>query len=454
MTRIKSIITFSAAIFMISCATTEPTETSSKIKLITLDPGHFHSALVQKSMYDEVDENVHVYAPESPDVVAHLDKINGYNAREESPTHWKTETYTGTDFFEKMLSDKAGNVVMLAGNNQKKTEYIAKSIDNGFNVFADKPMVINSTDFELLKKAFKTAKEKDLLLYDIMTERFEISTMLQKALSQMPSIFGTLEKGTPENPAVTKESVHHFFKYVSGSPLTRPAWFFDVEQEGEGIVDVTTHLVDLVMWECFPEQIIDSTDVAIVAAKRWPTVLSKADFQKVTKLDEYPAYLSQYVSDNKLGVYSNGEINYTVKDVHAKVSVIWNYQAPEGAGDTHYSIMRGTKANLIIRQGEEQSYKPTLYIEPLAEISETDLNSAFEELNKRFPGVSFDKKGTDYEVIIPEHYKEGHEAHFARVTQNYINYLQKGNMPAWEVPNMITKYYTTTKALEIALKGN
>jgi predicted dehydrogenase len=454
MTRTKSIIAFSAAFFMISCTTTEPTQISSKIKLITLDPGHFHSALVQKSMYDEIDENVHIYAPEGPDVAAHLDKINGYNAHEESPTHWKTETYTGSDFFEKMLADKAGNVVMLAGNNQKKTEYIAQSIENGFNVFADKPMVINSADFELLKKAFKTAKEKDLLLYDIMTERFEISTMLQKALSRTPSVFGTLEKGTPENPAVTKESVHHFFKYVSGSPLTRPAWFFDVEQEGEGIVDVTTHLVDLVMWECFPEQVIDSSDVNIVSAKRWPTVLSKADFQKVTKLEEYPIYLSKYVLDDKLSSYSNGEINYTVNGVHAKVSVIWNYQAPEGAGDTHYSIMRGTRANLIIRQGEEQSYKPTLYIEPLAEISETDLNSAFEELNKRFPGVSFEKKGTNYEVIIPEHYKEGHEAHFTRVTQNYINYLQKGNMPAWEVPNMITKYYTTTKALEIALKGN
>jgi predicted dehydrogenase len=452
MLKSKLIIAILATFFMISCATSEPIETPSKIKLITLDPGHFHSALVQKSMYDEVDENVHIYAPDGPDVAAHLEKINGYNARKESPTHWKTKTYTGNDFFKKMLTDKAGNVVMLAGNNQKKTEYIAQSIENGFNVFADKPMVINAAGFELLKNAFKTAKEKDLLLYDIMTERFEISTLLQKALSQIPSVFGELEKGTPEKPAVTKESVHHFFKYVSGSPLTRPAWFFDVEQEGEGIVDVTTHLVDLVMWECFPEQVIDSSDVEIIAAKRWPTVLSKADFQKVTKLEEYPEYLSQFVSDDKLGVYSNGEINYTVNGVHAKVSVIWNYQAPEGAGDTHYSIMRGTKANLIIRQGEDQSYKPTLYIKPITEMGENDLSTAFQTLNETFPGVSFKKKGNEYEVIIPEHYKEGHEAHFARVTQNYIKYLQTGTMPVWEVPNMITKYYTTIKALELALK--
>ena len=65
-----------------------------------------------------------------------------------------------------------------------------------------------------------------------------------------------------------------------------------------------------------------------------------------------------------LKVYCNGEINYTLKGVHAKVSVIWNFQAPEGTADTHYSVMRGTKCSLVIRQGEAEGYKPILYIEP------------------------------------------------------------------------------------------
>ena len=73
----------------------------------------------------------------------------------------------------------------------------------------------------------------------------------------MPDVFGKLEEGTPDNPSVTKESIHHFYKYVSGNILTRPAWFMDTKQQGEGIVDVTTHLVDLVQWECFPEQTLD-----------------------------------------------------------------------------------------------------------------------------------------------------------------------------------------------------
>ena len=430
------------------------TTDTDMVHLVTLDPGHFHAALVQKSMYPDVDSVVQVYAPEGKDLQYHMDRINGYNTRSENPTKWKENVYTGSDFFEKMIAEKKGNVVVLSGNNQKKAEYILKSLQNGFNVLADKPMVIEAKDFPVLQQAFETAKEKDLLLYDIMTERYEITTMLQKELSMIPEVFGTLEKGTVDNPAVTKESVHHFYKYVSGSVLTRPAWFMDVSQQGEGLVDVTTHLVDLVQWECFPEQIIEyPKDIQITTAKRWPTDMSLSEFKTITKLDAVPEYLKKdVVNDSVLKIYSNGEINYALKGVHAKVSVTWRYKAPEGAGDTHYSIMRGTKANLIIRQEAEQQYKPTLYIEPINDNDDykNALTSQIKNLQQKYPGIELKKLNKGWELTIPEKYKEGHEAHFARVTEKFLEYLKNKNMPAWEVPNMLAKYYTTTKALELA----
>lgn len=426
------------------------------IRLITLDPGHFHAALVQKSMYEGVDSIVHVYAPDGPDVQLHLDKINGYNTRADDPTHWKEEVYKGADFFDKMISEKAGNVVVMAGNNRLKTDYVYKTVEAGFNVLADKPMVISSEKFNELKEAFSAAEKNKVLLYDIMTERYEISTMLQRAFSQQADVFGTLEKGTPENPAVTKESVHHFYKNVSGSILTRPAWFMDVAQQGEGIVDVTTHLVDLVQWECFPEQTIDyQKDISLNSARRWTTDMSLSQFRAITKQAAFPDYLKKdVVKDSILQVYSNGEINYKIRGVNAKVSVTWAYKAPEGAGDTHYSIMRGTKANLIIRQGAEQNYKPTLYVEPVAGNTslEASLKSVLPAIQKEFPGVEVKKIAKGYEVVIPEKYKEGHEAHFGRVMQKYLQFLKEGKLPAWEVPNMIAKYYTTTQALELAKK--
>lgn len=426
-----------------------------EVKLITLDPGHFHAALVQKTMYTTVDPVVHVYAPEGKDVIDHMARIESYNSREDNPTAWIEKLYTGPDYLERMISEKAGNVVVISGNNARKTEYIHTAVKNGFNVLADKPMVIAGDGFPLLIEAFNIAREKGVLLYDIMTERYEITTILQKELSMMSQVFGKLTMGITADPAVTKESVHHFFKYVSGKPLVRPAWFFDIRQQGEGIADVTTHLVDLIQWEAFPGQILDTSDIEIISANRWTTPISPDEFKLVTGLDSYPEYLKEYVDGNILNVYSNGEIIYRIKGVCAKVSVIWNFQAPEGAGDTHYSVMKGTRSSLVINQGQEEKYQPVLYIELTSSEDPGSFNellsTEFKKISAKYPGVSLIRMDQrKWMVDIPDSYKVSHEAHFGQVTDKFLNYLQEGTMPEWEVPDMITKYFTITRALDKA----
>ncbi len=430
-----------------------------EVKIINLDPGHFHAALVQKTMYDQVSPVVHVYAPAGPEVKDYLSRINDYNTRPQDPTNWDLRIYEGDDFLEKMLAEKPGNVLVTAGNNRKKMQYIKTAIDAGINVLADKPMCINKNDFDDLKTVLTTANVNGVLLYDIMTERYEITTILQRELTQIPAIFGGLVAGSPEEPAVTKESVHHFFKYVSGNPLIRPAWFMDVTQQGEGIIDVTTHLVDLIQWECFPEQVINyNSDIEIIQAKRWPTRMTAEQFTIATRLPDYPDYLQNSIDkDGNLQIYANGEINYKIKNIHARVSVLWNFQAPEGAGDTHFSIMRGTKANVIIRQGKEEKYIPELYIEaaPGGNIQELarDLDTEFPALQVKYPGIGLKKLDSSWQLVIPNTYRTGHEAHFGQVTEKFLQYLVDGKMPDWEAPNMLAKYYTTTTALEIALQN-
>tara|TARA_R110002167_G_scaffold150636_6_gene344380 strand:+ start:715 stop:2094 length:1380 start_codon:yes stop_codon:yes gene_type:complete len=428
---------------------------SAKVKLMTLDPGHFHAALVQKTMYAQVDSTIHIFAPEGSDVQDFLGKIDAYNSRAEAPTAWKVVTHLGPDFLDQMISQKPGNVMIVAGKNSKKIDYILEAVKAGLNVYADKPLVINSQGFEKLKEAFEIADEKGVMIYDIMTERFEETTAMQRLFSTLPDVFGELVDGTPDEPAISKESVHHFFKYVSGQPLVRPAWFFDVDEEGDGIVDVTTHLVDLVQWEVFPDQMVDTTDIEMLSARRWPTILTKEAFQNVTKLEDYPTYLQKDIIDGKLHVYSNGEMVYKIKGKHAKVSVIWNYQAPEGTGDTHYSIMRGTKSDLIIKQGADELYKPVLYLKPKNDPNfEKELAKAIEsKIAGQFPGTVAEKLSDGlWKINIPEAFKLGHEAHFAQVTQNYLKYLEAGELPGWEVPNMITKYYTTTQGYGMSKK--
>ena len=90
------------------------------VKLITLDPGHFHAALVQKEMYPAIDTTVSVYAPAGAELDAYMALVSQYNSRTDNPTHWAEKVYTGPDFLDKMLAEKKGNVVVLSGNNQQK----------------------------------------------------------------------------------------------------------------------------------------------------------------------------------------------------------------------------------------------------------------------------------------------------------------------------------------------
>jgi len=442
----------------LSCKEKKVTEPMKKealepIKLMTLDPGHFHAALVHKTMYPQVDSTIYLFAPKGPEAEDFLAKIRGYNTREASPTAWKNINYLGEDYLQKMIVGRPGNVMIVAGKNAKKIDYILEAVKSGLHVYADKPLVINSEGFEKLKTAFQIAQEKKVLIYDIMTERFESTTILQKLFSRQPSVFGKLVDGTPEEPAISKESVHHFFKYVSGQPLVRPPWFFDVDVEGEGLVDVTTHLVDLIQWEAFPEQILDSTDIVMHDAKRWPTVMDLEEFEEVTGLSTYPEYLQEDVQEGRLHVYCNGEMRYRLKGKWAKVSVTWNYRAPEGTGDTHYSIMRGTECDLIIKQGAQENYVPTLYVRPKRkEGFPARLEHVLEkQIKSRFPGTfSEEMEDGSFRIAIPDEYRIGHEAHFGQVTRNYLDYLAVGKLPNWEVPHMISKYYTTVTALQMA----
>lgn len=423
------------------------TGAKGEVKIITLDPGHFHASLVQKNMYDQISPEVYVYAPEGPDIKEHLKIVDSFNKRSENPANWTEKLYTGTDYLEKMFAEKKGNVVVLAGNNKLKTDYIKKSVEAGLNVLADKPMVISPEKFTQLEEAFKIAQEKGVLLYDIMTGRYEIKNILLRELSQLPEIFGKLQNGTPEQPAVESGSVHYYLKTVAGSTLVRPGWYYDVEQQGDGLVDVTTHMVDFIQWGCFPNQIINKSDIEMVSAKRWTTEINKEDFKSVTQLTEFPDFLKKDIKNNKLNVFANGEMIYKIKGVTCKLSIEWRSKSLDGKGDSQMTIMRGTNCTLEIRNGDllivaNEKNDLGLFAGNLEKAVVQDLSQQ---------GLGLEKKAKNiWKVTIPEKYNVPHETNFSQVMEKYMQYLKEGKLPDWEVPNMITKYYTTTSALMLA----
>lgn len=460
MTKFNTIAVLATTILFAACGSPEEKKAaagktdSSMVRLLTLDPGHFHAALVQKTEYPGIDTTVHVYAPDGPEVEAHLNLIKQYNTRAENPTHWNEIVYKGADFAEKMLAEKKGNVVVLAGNNRLKTDYIKRSVEAGLNVLGDKPMAINTDNFSKLVEAFNEAQRNNVLLYDIMTERSEITNILQKELIHDATLFGEIKKGSEKDPSVFIESIHYFFKSVSGKPLVRPSWFFDPAQQGDAIADVGTHLVDLVQWECLPGVSLDyNKDITVTSARIWPTSLTPTQFASITGINEYPGYLKPYIEkDSILQTHANGEMNYTIKGIPVKIIARWDYKAAAG-GDSHHATVKGTKATLEIRQGKEENYKPVLYIIPGNNNTDSTVQRSIAAVSAKYPGVTVEKvSAKEWKVVIPAKYDIGHEAHFGQVMERYLQYLKEKKLPGWEVPGMLAKYYTTTKALEIAMK--
>lgn len=221
------------------------------------------------------------------------------------------------------------------------------------------------------------------------------------------------------------------------------------------MVDVATHLVDLIQCAAFPEQALSPTDVQVISARRWATTLTPAQFQKVTGEAQFPSYLSQDVQNGVLNVYANGEMNYRLRGIHAKVTATWDFEAPPGAGDSHYSLMRGTRANLVIRQREAEKFKPVLCIEKSDQSTddstfETRVRAAIAAIEPKYPGIGLRRESAGWAVTIPAKYDVGHEAHFGQVANRFLQYLREGRLPDWEVPNMLTKYATVMKAYELS----
>ena len=432
---------------------------TADVHLMTLDPGHFHAALIQKEMYPGVAPRVDVYAPLGFDLFEHLKRIDSFNTRSDRPTSWQTEVHASPDFFDRMLRERPGNVVVVSGRNRGKIDRIAGSVRAGLHVLADKPWILNSDDLPKLEAVLAEADARHIVAYDIMTERFEITTILQRALVNDSATFGEIVRGTEHEPGVYMESVHYLMKEVAGAPNIRPAWFFDAAEQGEGLTDIGTHLVDLVQWTLFPDKPVDyRADIHVLAAQRWPTSIADDDFRRVTGEARFTPNLAASIKDGKLQYYSNTLVSYTLRGIHTTLNVIWDWEAPAGSGDTHFAVYRGTRARVEVRQTRADGFTPELYVIPASPNLKPQVLAAVHAriagLQRLHPGAGVEDRGREIHVTIPETLRVGHEAHFAQVASNFLKYLRdRSTLPSWERPNMVAKYFVTTKGAELSREG-
>jgi predicted dehydrogenase len=412
----------------------------SLVQLLSYDPGHFHAALVQKEMLPGIDSRVHVYAPLGPDLLEHLGRLVGFNNREERPTTWQVEVHAGPDALERMLREKPGNVVVLSGRNRHKIDIILASLRAGLHVLADKPWVIDADDLPKLDTAMELARTNRL-------------AVLQRELVSQSSLFGEIDPGTPERPSVMLESVHYIIKQVAGVPLRRPSWFFDAEEQGEGLADVGTHLADLVPWILFPDQPVHPSEIEVTRGSRSATAISRADYQRVTGQGDFPPNAT--VVSGQLLHPCNNTVLYRLRGVWVWLNASWGVEALPGRGDRHFGRFTGTRSIVEVRQGEAERFIPEVYVLPRGQDLAEELSEWSSRAQSRYPGVAYEPVRGGYRLIIPEALRTGHETHFAAITRRFLSYVQDPRaLPAWEAGNMRAKYHVTTHGVRLARAAN
>ena len=424
--------------------------------IIVLDPGHSHAAAVVAHPIPGISNELRVYAPPGEDVKAFLKTVSRFNHRSRNPTHWDVKPYIGVDFLPRMLLEPPGNIVVISGRNDRKIDRILSSLRAGQNVLADKPWIIDSKDFPLLETALNTADEKHRIAYDGMTERFSIAYRIQRELMRDPDVFGHPVPGTPSNPAVRLENLHSLVKFSNGKVNLRPAWFFDVRQQGEGIADVGTHLVDLETWTLFPDDAIDyRRDVKVLKAGHTPLYLSRSQFERVTGEKAWPEFLHPVIKNDRLEYYCNNTAVFTILGIYAAIRDRWEYESVGALSDSYLVLYRGSRATVRVRQTNKENYIPEIDVIPGTGVNRpaliTSLKRRLKLLSAEFPNLSLRDNGTEIRVVIPQEDRERGGSTFTQLVNRFLDYVRDPRtLPTWEKPDMLAKYYITTKAVDLA----
>lgn len=424
------------------------------IRFMVVAPGHFHAALPFLRPIAGVHQRVHTYAPLDRDTLTFLTTIANFD----ESTHWQIDLRAGENYRGRFLQEQPGNTVIFAGRNRDKLDLIQASVRENLQILADKPWIIEPSQFPALEQLFREAELREVILWDMMTERWEVATQLQRELMQDPDIFGQLLAGLPESPSVVLESVHHLKKTVAGRPLLRPAWWFDVNVAGDAIADVGTHLADLAMWLSFPEQPIDfRQDIRVYDASIWPTFLSREQFSVITGLDDYPPELDPYRAGDQLLYSGNGSVSWMLKGAHVRLMVQWDYESASGSGDTFESTVQGSLARIenrtVARAHQHSEQELSIIPNQAAHYSRifSAVKHLCEDLQQRFPGIDARDEGSRITLEIPAPLRTSHESHFGSVVTEFQRYFQHPRLlPYWERSNLLAKYALTTQAVAMA----
>ena len=417
-------------------------------RAVFYEPGHFHAALTLRAPNPRLAPDIHVYATPGPERDAFVHLVESFNRLPDHPTPWILHIHEGEQLLERLIQDGQGELVVLAGRNNTKLATIARLTHAGLHVLADKPWLTDSSQLPYLSEVTTSPQ----LAMDIMTTRHAILTRLIHQVVHTTEVFGVFDSQDTVEPAIAIASVHHLYKTVNGQPLQRPAWYYDTTIQGDGLVDIQSHMIEQVQWWVLGDDRCDfARDVSVDSARRWTTPVPLTLFTASTGLSAFPEALLPAVHDGALAYACNGELRYRLRGVRVQQTAEWRPCEPEGGSDFHQIRLRGTRCNVHVRQGPDTNYTAEVHLEPVGQNDMGPrLRTAIAAWQERFPGLSCSPSALGWRLITPPTLDHGHESHFALVLQEFLDHLDRGNWPDALRARIHMRYALIARALELA----
>lgn len=470
------------------------TDTPGEAKLIVLAPADEQIALVQYRMDSIYDRTVHVFATEGTYLDAYLSRIEQFNSRTDSATSWNEVVESEGDLLERLLAKRPGNIVLLSGRTATTGQYLFPCIEAGLNTLSSAPLAANTADFNKLRQATELTDKQETLIGELTPERYEIASMIQRALARTPEFYGIQLCGSADDPSVRSESVLPLLPpWSENSPAS-------VSSKSDATPDPNT--AEMVETWCYPsdalgmryafllaaapridliqlallgrERINYERQIQFTAARRSSAVLSKQEYLKASGATALPAELEAQLTGDSLRLPGNGELAYVLNGVHTTLSVRYYLPTRENTsgpqkGDvatTNQTVsagiptpvrlpyrkltLRGEKA--ILTLVEEPTDYPQLYVEPTTGIDSAQFNrslrAALAQLGELTEGVTLTSVGNGYRVEISEQARTTLPTRITQSSLQYIDYLIQGFTPYWETDHLLAKYYTLIRPFD------
>lgn len=390
-----------------------------------LNPGHFHAALVLRATSTRISDSVLVYCDQGRELDGFVNLVNAFNTRSSYPTRWDIQVRPAE--LARVVSDGQTDVAVLAGRNHHKLEDIAAFAQAGIHVLADKPWLTESSQTRFLTSALNGPG----FAMDIMTIRHEILSRLCHEIVHSENVFGRFAASSSEHPAIELGSIHHLYKQVNAKPLRRPVWYFDSRQQGDGIVDIQSHLIEQAMWFVANDAPVSGADVKLHSARRWSTPVDLELFTEITGDSEYPATVGNDIDSAGILQYPcNGEIVWSLNGVMIRQHAQWREREPDGAGDMHRVILRGDAAQVHVEQGPETDYSARVLLRSATPGGFDDLarraKNALPDWQQRFPGLELERQADALWLNAPIELDDGHESHFPLVRDQFLDIVDSG----------------------------